>query len=181
MRNSTIVISFFGIVVVAAIIFAVVILPKMDFGSNNIDIEIELPVSKSDLRYIEKGITPFCKDNNSGIQMEVRDGCPVTSSINGIVYKIENNSIYIRGEEVYVVVSPIRSPNVIEGDYISVGDVLGYVDGNMLSIKLDNYKDSRYECPYLYMSDISKKILTDGLLQNVEETNKICECSYISY
>jgi hypothetical protein len=181
MRNSAIVFGFFGIVVVVGIIFSAIILPKMDFGRNNIDIELTIPFNKSDLRFIQKGVTPFCTEESNSIRVELREGSPVLSSIDGIVTSVESGRIDIKGDEIYVFVYPLKHSNVVVGDYVTVGDVLGYVDGNMLDIGLDNYKDSRYECSYLYMDEEAQTILSNALTNSLDSGNKICECSSISY
>lgn len=181
MRNSTIVFSFFGIVIVFAIIFSAVILPRMDFGRNNIDIRIAFPVSKADIRYIELGIRPFCIENNNGITVETRENSPVFAPIDGLVTSIEENRVSIKKDQVYVTLASLSNLRISQGSYVTTGDIVGYVDENTLTIVLDNYNDNRYECPYLYMNNDGKKILTDGLLQSINNTKKICECSYLAY
>lgn len=181
MVKSIIVFVFLGVSVIVGIIFSTVILPRMDFGRNNIDIKLDIPFNKSDLRYIQKGITSFCNEKSNSIQIELREGSPILSSIDGIVSSVEGGRIDIRSEDVYIFVYPIKRSNVVVGDYVTVGDILGYLDGNMLDFGLDNYKDSKYECPYVYMNTQTQEIFSNALISSLEGGSKICECSSISY
>lgn len=186
MRNSTIVFIFFGVIFIAAIIFAFIYLPKLDANSglDSKHLSLELPIDVVDMRFDEKGIVPFCLDKNNGIDIQVKAKASVFSPIAGVVTNIYSDSQRIAIQPtsgVLVYLSPIKNISVSEGDYISQGDVLGYVDGTNIHISIDNQGDSRFECPFLYMSDSAQTDISNGLKQTTEASNRICECSGFGY
>lgn len=186
MRNSTIIFIFFGLIFAGAILFAFVYLPKLDASSglSSKNISLELPVDHIDMRYDEKGIVPFCVEKNNGIDIEVKEKTSVFAPVTGVVTNIYPDSERIAIQPtsgVLVYVSPVKNSNVSEGDYVSTGDILGVVDGTSIRISLDNQRDKRFECPFLYMSDSAKKYVSDGLQLTVNSPKRICECSGFGY
>ena len=184
MRNTTIIFIFFGLLFASAILFAFVYLPNMidANGINSKNIVMSLPVNKTDVRYTNTGITPFCLEKNNGIDFEVRQNSMVLAPISGTIVDVSENRVSIQpASNVYIYLSPVTNLNVGVGDYVHSGDILGYAVNTDVHITLDNKKNSRYECPYFYFDDASKKVLTDDLAQSPLTTNKICECDNLKY
>lgn len=186
MKNSAIIFVFLGLIFTAVIIFAFIYLPKMADanGINAKNLNLELPVDITTLRYYNNGIVPFCLNKSNGIDFEVKEKSPVLAPVSGVITNIysDSNRIAIQpSSSVEVYVSPVINLNVGEGDYVNVGDILGYVEDTNVHLTLDNQKNSRYECPYLYMSDSNKSILTNGLGQSLNSTGNICGCEYLKY
>ncbi len=148
------------------------------------NIVMELPVDKTNMRYYDKGISSFCVDKNNGIDFEVKDSSPVLAPVSGVVTNIfvGPNRVAIQPEiNVLVSVSPVAKLNVGVGDYVNAGDVIGYSESNSVRLILDNQKNDRYECPYLYLTDEDKTAISEGLKLTTTTSGKICECDTIKY
>jgi len=186
MRNTTIIFIFFGIVFATALVFAFIYLPKM-VDANGIgykNIVLELPVDMTNLRYYDKGIVSFCTDRNNGIDLEVKENAPVLAPVSGVIENIYEgpNRITIQPEtNVLVSVSPVVKLNVKVGDYVNSGDVIGYSEGTNIHFILDNQKNDRYECPYLYLDDNGKEIIANGLTLSSDNSGEICGCDSLKY
>lgn len=182
MKNTTILFILFGLVIVGALVFTFYFLPKLDASNNNIRLEMALPVERLDMRYIDKGIVPFCVDGNNGLRLETKQRAQVMAPVDGTVESVEDGLVYVRSREnVLIYFSSLTNIKVEIGDYVTVGNILGYVDGNTFEFGIDNSLDSRYECPYLYLDDKGKDIITNGLKEGVIQSSRACECSFISY
>ncbi len=182
MRNITILFLLFGVVIVGALIFTFYFLPKLDASNNNLHLEMALPVERLDLRYIEKGITPFCENKSHGIVVETKERAQVMASVDGTIDSVEGDVVYLKSlDNVLIYFSPLTNINVSVGDYVTLGNILGYVDGNMFEFGVDNSMDSRYECPFLYLDDKGKEIISNGLKEGIEVKSRACECSFVSY
>lgn len=186
MRNTTIIFIFFGVVLAAALIFAFIYLPKMADASGIAykNIVLALPVDMTNMRYYDKGISSFCVDKNNGIDLEVKTNTPVLAPVSGVIENIYEgpNRITIQPEtNVLISVSPIVKLNVAIGDYVNSGDVLGYSESTNVHLILDNQKNDRYECPYLYLNEQGKQTISTGLTLSSDNSGKICECDSIRY
>lgn len=184
MKNSAIIFIFLGVMFIGIIIFAFVYLPKIDreSGINAQGFSLILPVDHIDMRYLNDGVVPFCKDKGDSITIETRENAVVYAPANGAITDINNGKISIQATNgVGVYVYPVKNIKVSIGDYISQSDLLGNVDGSSVSMVLDNENDRTYECPYLYMDSNSQKYLSDGLSQIEDSGSRICECSFLKY
>ena len=182
MRNTTILFALFGLVIVGALIFTFYFLPKLDASNNSLKLEMALPVERLDMRYIEKGITPFCEKKSHGIVIETKERAQVMAPIDGTVESVEGDVVYLRSRDnVLIYFSPLTNINVTVGDYMTVGNILGYVDGNMFEFGVDNSLDNRFECPFLYLDDKGQEIISNGLKEGIEVKSRACECSFVSY
>jgi len=182
MRNTTILFALFGVVIVGALIFTFYFLPKLDASNNSIKLEMALPVERLDMRYIERGVVPFCIDGNHGIRVETKQRAQVMAPVDGTIESVKNGLVYVRSREnVLIYFSLLTNIKVNIGDYVTVGNILGYVDGSMFEFGVDNSMDSRYECPFLYLDDKGKEIISNGLRKSVEIRSRACECSFIGY
>ncbi|HAM96918.1 MAG: hypothetical protein UR96_C0002G0019 [candidate division WS6 bacterium GW2011_GWC1_36_11] len=186
MKNTTAIFVFLGLIFVGVIIFAFIYLPKM-VEANGIgykNITLELPVDMTNMRYYDKGVTSFCVNNDNGIGIEVKENAPVLAPVSGVITDIYEgpNRVVIQPEtNVLVSVSPLVRLNVIVGDFVNAGDVLGYSEGSDIHFILDNQKNGRYECPFLYLDDSGKNTLLEGLKLTTESTGRICECDVMKY
>lgn len=182
MRNTTILFILFGVVIVGALVFTFYFLPKLDASSNRLKLEMALPVERLDMRYIDEGVVPFCLDGNHGIRVETKQRAQVMAPVDGTVESVENGLVYVRSREnVLIYFSLLTNTKVGVGDYVTVGSILGYVDGTVFEFGIDNSLDSRYECPFLYLDDRGKEIITNGLKESTIVRSRACECSFISY
>lgn len=186
MKNSAIIFVFLGLVFVIIILYVFVYIPKIDreSGINAGGFSLSLPVDHIDMRFDNGGVEAFCKEKKNDITIETRNNAVVLSPVNGAVTGIdmEKKEITIQPlNGVLVYIYPVGRVRVSVGDYISLGDVLGNVEGSSVSIVLNNQGDKTYECPYLYMDSDSQKYLEDGLKETVESSGRICECSNIKY
>lgn len=182
MKRITILFLLFGLVIVGALIFTFYFLPKLDASNNHLQLKMSLPVERLDMRFVERGITPFCKDRGHGIGIETKQGAQVMAPLDGSIDRIEGNTVFLKDKyNVLLYFTPLSNINVLEGDYIISGQILGYVDGNNLEFGVDNFLDKRYECPYLFLDDRGKEIISNGLKESSVENSRICECSFISY
>lgn len=186
MKNTTIIFVFFGLIFAGALIFAFIYLPKMTEakGISYKNIVMELPVDKTNMRYYGKGISSFCVDKNNGIDIEVKDSSPVLAPVSGVVTNIYEgpNRVAIQPEiNVLVSVSPLVRLNVNVGDYVNSGDIIGYAESNSVHLILDNQKNDRYECPYLYLDEEGKTTISEGLKLTTNTSGKICECDTMKY
>lgn len=186
MRNSAIIFIFFGLIFTSAIVFAFIYLPKMASanGISNKNLVLELPVDKTLMRYQNNGVVPFCLNKSNGIDIEVKENSPVLSPVSGVITNIysDSNRIAIQpSSSVEVYVSPVVKLNVSEGDFVNAGDVLGYTEVDNIHLSLDNQKNDRFECPYLYMDSSSKDVLSKVLEESVNSSSTICTCEYLKY
>lgn len=182
MRNTTILFLLFGLVIVGALIFTFYFLPKLDASNNSLNLEMALPVERLDMRYIEKGITPFCEKKGHGLVVETKERAQVMAPVDGTIESVEGDVVYLKSlDNVLVYFSPLTNIKVSVGDYMTLGKILGYVDGNMFEFGVDNSMDSRYECPFLYLDDKGKEIISNGLKEGIEIKSRACECSSVSY
>jgi len=182
MKNTTILFILFGLVIAGALVFTFYFLPKLDASNNNIRLEMALPVERLDMRYIGEGITPFCTNKSHGIGIETKQRAQVMAPVDGTVESVEDGLVYVRSREnVLIYFSPLTNVKVEVGDYVTTGNILGYVDGNTFEFGIDNSLDSRYECPYLYLDSKSKEIITNGLKESVIQSSRACECSFVNY
>ena len=182
MRNTTILFALFGVIIAGALLFTFYFLPRLDASSNNINLEMALPVERLDMRYIEKGITPFCEKKSHGIVIETKERAQIMAPVDGTVESVENDVVYLRSRDnVLIYFSPLTNIKVSVGDYMTLGNILGYVDGNMFEFGIDNSLDSRYECPFLYLDEKGKEVISNGLKEGVEVKSRVCECSFVSY
>lgn len=148
------------------------------------NISIQLPVDMTNLRYYGSGITPFCVDKDNGIGLEVKENAAVLAPVSGVITNIYEgpNRVVIQPEtNVLVSVSPVVKLNVNIGDYVNSGDVVGYSEGTNVHFILDNQKNDRYECPFLYLEEDDKNTIINGLELTTDSTGKICECDTIKY
>ncbi|HOT61133.1 MAG TPA: M23 family metallopeptidase [Candidatus Dojkabacteria bacterium] len=182
MRNTTILFALFGVIIAGALLFTFYFLPRLDASSNNINLEMALPVERLDMRYIEKGITPFCENKSHGIVIETKERAQIMAPVDGTVESVEGNVVYLRSRDnVLIYFSPLTNIKVSVGDYMTLGNILGYVDGNMFEFGIDNSLDSRYECPFLYLDEKGKEVISNGLKEGIEVKSRACECSFVSY
>lgn len=148
------------------------------------NIVMELPVDKTNMRYYTQGIGSFCVEKNNGIDIEVKEGTAVLAPVSGVVDHIytASNRVAIQPDtNVLVSVSPVVRLNVSVGDYVNSGDILGYSESTNIHFILDNQKNDRYECPYLYLGDADKEIITNGLKLSTDSLGRICECDSLRY
>ncbi len=153
-------------------------------GIDNEDIELSMPVDSTLMRYSEDGVVPFCLDNNNGIDIQVKEGAPILAPISGIVsnFFVDSNRVVISvSSKVAVYVKGVTDLNYAVGDYVLKGDILGYASGSSIRLILENLKNERYECPFLYMDDFSKKVIANGLEYSTYSEENICECPSIDY
>ena len=182
MRNSTILFGIFGLVIAGALVFTFYFLPRLDASSNSLNLEMALPVERLDMRYIEQGVTPFCTNKSHGRGIETKERAQVMAPVDGTVDRVEGDVVYLRSRDnVLIYFSPLTNINVSVGDYVTSGNILGYVDGNIFEFGVDNYLDSRYECPYLYLDAKGKDIISNGLKESVVQSSRACECSFVNY
>jgi len=182
MRNSTILFAIFGLVIAGALVFTFYFLPRLDASSNSLNLEMALPVERLDMRYIEQGITPFCTNKSHGIDIETKERAQVMAPIDGTVDRVEGDVVYLRSRDnVLIYFSPLTNIKVSVGDYMTLGNILGYVDGNMFEFGIDNSLDSRYECPFLYLDEKGKEVISNGLKEGIEVKSRACECGFVSY
>lgn len=182
MKNTTLLFVIFGLVIAGALVFTFYFLPKLDASSNSLNLEMVLPVERLDMRYIQQGITPFCTNKSHSLEIETKEGAQVMAPVDGTVDRVEGDVVYLKNRDnVSIYFSPLSNINVSVGDYVTLGNILGYVDGNMFEFGIDNYLDSRYECPYLYLDTKGKDIITNGLKESVIQSSRACECSFVSY
>ena len=186
MRNTTIIFVFIGILFLGSIIFSFIYLPKMTDanGIDNQDIVLSMPIDSTLMRYSKDGVIPFCMNNSNGIDIQVKDGAAVFVPISGIISDIytDTDRVVIQpSSKVLVHVKGVKDLNYKEGDYVMTGDILGYTSSENLVLILENLKNERYECPFLYMDDNSKGIISNALKYSTYSSENICECPSISY
>lgn len=153
-------------------------------GIDNQDIVLSIPVDRTLMRYFEDGVIPFCVNNSNGIDIQVKEGAPILAPISGIishVYTDTSRVVIQPTSKVLVHVRGVNDLNYKEGDYIMKGDIIGYAGSEDILLILENLKNERYECPFLYMDDSAKNILTEGLKVSTYSTENICECPNIDY
>lgn len=186
MKNTAIIFIFIGLIFVGSIILGFIYLPKLADanGIDNQDIVLSMPVDSTLMRYFKDGVIPFCVNNSNGIDIQVKEGAPILAPISGIISNvyIDTKRVVIQPtSKVMVHVRGVDDLNYKEGDYILQGDILGYADSENVTLILENLKNERYECPFLYMDGSGKEILTNGLKVSTYSTENICECPSISY
>lgn len=186
MKNTAIIFVFIGLIFIGSIILGFIYLPKMADanGIDNQDIVLSIPVDRTLMRYFEDGVIPFCVNNSNGIDIQVKEGAPILAPISGIishVYTDTSRVVIQPTSKVLVHVRGVNDLNYKEGDYIMKGDIIGYAGSEDILLILENLKNERYECPFLYMDDSAKNILTEGLKVSTYSTENICECPNIDY
>ena len=186
MRNTAIIFVFIGLIFIGSIIFGFIYLPKMADanGIDNQDIVLSMPVDSTLMRYFKDGVIPFCVNNSNGIDIQVKEGAPILAPISGIishVYSDTSRVVIQPSSKVLVHVRGIKDLNYKEGDYIMKGDIIGYAVSEDILLILENLKNERYECPFLYMDDRAKSLLSEGLKVSTYSTENICECPSINY
>jgi hypothetical protein len=186
MKNTTIIFIFFGVLFTACIVFAFIYLPKMsqDSGISYKNIVMDLPVDMTNMRYYDTGVGSFCVEKNNGIDIEVKENAAVLAPVSGVIENIytASNRVTIKPDtDVLVSVSPVVKLNVSVGDYVHSGDVIGYSEGTNVHLILDNQKNNRYECPFLYLNDTDKETISNGLKLTTDSTGRICECDSVKY
>jgi hypothetical protein len=163
-RNRSIVLFLLmGVGLLVAILYAFVIGPRGNrntLGSNNL--VLDMPVNRRDLRYGTDAVFPFCSDGINYIGLEVTNGSSVVSSSDGIVKSLEGNRLIVEISSSYSIeYFPVSNYRFLRGDYVTVGDTLGRVNGNLLEVSVYNSRDRVYECPYVFMNSFSKSILDE--------------------
>lgn len=186
MKNTAIIFVFIGLIFVGSIIFGFIYLPKMAdaSGIDSEKIVLGMPIDNTLMRYSENGVIPFCLNNSNDIDIQVKKGAPVLIPISGIISNIyaDTNHVVIQpSSKVLVDVIGVTDLNYKEGDYVMKGDVLGYSESENISLILENLKNERYECPFLFMDSKGKEILSNALKNSTYSTENICECSSINF
>lgn len=186
MKNSAIIFVFFGLIFVGAILFAFIYLPKMNQvnGLGGVELSMQLPASVADLRYFNKGISPFCLEKNNGLDIEVKEKTPVVAPVSGVVTNIYSGVNRVSIEVVrgiFVYISPVVNLHVSLDTYVNKGDILGYSEGQNIHLTLDNQKESRYECPYFFFNNEAKTAIDNGLTVSSNSTGRVCECNNLKY
>lgn len=182
-RNKSIV--FFvmmGIGFFVAVLYAFVIGPNMNkktLGTS--DLVLELPIQKRSLRYSENGITPFCLNDSTSLTMEVTDSITVYAATDGIVIDNSNNAVSIESTSgIYIEYSPIKNFEVLKGDFVAKGSMIGRVNGNYFSLSIKDTRREKYECPYNFLNDFGKMIIDDGL-DITGYDGSVCVCDNLNY
>lgn len=186
MKGTTMIFVCLGLIFFAAVIFAFIYLPKMAdaSGIENQDIVLSMPVDSTLMRYSVDGVVPFCLENSNGIGVQVKENAPILTPISGVIsqYYIESNRVVISvSSKVSVHVKGVGDLNYAVGDYVLKGDILGYSSGSNILLILENLKNERYECPFLYMDEYSQRVVANGLEYSTYSTENICECPSIDY
>ncbi len=153
-------------------------------GIDNQNIVLGMPVDSTLMRYSKDGVIPFCINNSNGIDIQVKEGAPVLAPISGIISNIysETNRIVIQpSSKVLVHINSVTDLNYMLGDYVMQGDILGYAESENIHLILENTKNERYECPFLYMNEAGKDVLSNGLKYSTYSSENICDCSSINY
>lgn len=97
------------------------------------------------------------------------------------IFTTSNRIVIQPTSSVFIYISPVTNLSVSEGDYVSVGDILGYAEGTNVHLTLDNQKNDRYECPYLFLSEKGKEVINKGLRESLNSSGRICECDNLKY
>ena len=186
MKNTAIIFVFIGILFLGSIIFGFIYLPKMAdaSGIDNQDIELSMPIDSTLMRYSRDGVIPFCLNNSNGIDIQVKEGAAVFAPISGIISNIytETARVVIQpSSKVLVHVKGVKDLNYKEGDYVMKGDIIGYTSSENLGLILENLKNERYECPFLYMDENAKGIISNALKYSTYSSENICGCPSINY
>ncbi len=153
-------------------------------GIDNQNIVLGMPVDSTLMRYSKDGVIPFCINNSNGIDIQVKEKAPILAPISGIITNVysETNRVVIQpSSKVLVHINSVTDMNYVVGDYVMKGDILGYAESENIHLILENTKNERYECPFLYMDDDGKEMLSNGLKNSAYSTENICDCSSINY
>ncbi len=153
-------------------------------GIDNQGIVLEMPIDVTLMRYSKDGVIPFCVNNSKGIDIQVRENAPILSPLSGVLsdYNTDSDSVVIQASsKVLARITSVKDLNYAVGDYVMVGDIIGYADGEDILLVLENLKNERYECPFLYMDDNGKKVLAEGLKVSTYSAENICDCSSIDF
>jgi hypothetical protein len=184
MKNSVLIFILGGVFLVAAIVIGYIYIPRLDQvnGTRSIsDLTLELPVRRLDLRYVDGGIIPFCKDKNTkGISFEVKPEAEIYSATDGTVTVVDGGMVEVQPKDgVAIQYATLEDIVVSVGDYVQSQDPLGQVEEKRLLFSLLNSSDSIYECPYGYFNGDAQS-LVDINFENSEYSGlNICGCSVL--
>ena len=167
-----------AVVVFSVIIYVFVVAPgnrKETLGRENLT--LELPVQNKDLRYMNEGIIPFCRDNSNALTFEVIHNASVYSSALGTVHEVTDDMVVVEVmNDVYLEFEPLSNINVEGGDAVGTSTVLGFSTGEYINFRLLNDRSKIYECPYLYLSPSDKAVVDKGADIVGLDISNICEC-----
>jgi len=171
-----------GIAFIGIGVYAFIIAPNQSRNvKGNSDLVLESPVTESSLRYIERGIVPFCEDGNEALSIEVEEGTTVYAAAEGTVRRVENGVITVEfSSTMRVEYSPMADYYVNVADFVLEGDSLGKINGSYLNLRVNDTKRQRYECPYSYFDKDSQKLL-DKVEDVMGYEVEMCECNTLDY
>ena len=184
MKNSSFVFIFLAVLIVVALVIGYIYIPRLDQvnGTQSItNLVLDSPVRRMDLRYLEGGIVPFCKDKDTnGLSFELKPQAEIYASTGGTVTVIDGDMVEVQPRNgVALQYSELGSISVSVGDFVQQGDSLGSIKEKVFTLTLLNTSDDIYECPYSYFNGESQGIIDLNFENSIYSNFKVCNCSVL--